>query len=487
MTSLLTQQTIPAPPSTVTVYPAPEDAYTFGSYQVTVQGNGVPVYRAIQNDYRSRDDDWDLDYGDYGFVSFDAAEPVEVRITSNLALDQGVLRPLSDGIRVEFPQPNVAVFRLEGPGQFSFEPFGPYSPLMIFYNPPETELPDPEDPTVIYFGPGRHRPESGLIHLGDGQTLYLAGGAIVEAGLRIQGENVTVRGRGILDGTPWHWRKGPTTSPQRWACDETGRQLDPGHMNRVQHSRQVRVEGISIRGAWQWTFFLENSEDLLFENIKIVGGKNHNDDGIDPVNSRNVTIRNSFIRTSDDCFALKGHYQEDGPVEQLWVENCVLWSETQRIVLLGHESRAPAMRDIVFRDIDVIHMGPNIGFALHPGEEMVLENVWFEDIRIHTDGYVGILNPVRIFEVRPEVNRFMHNKVPGLVRDITFKNITVSGPETRKRLLIVAGWDEKHTTRNIRFENVRIHGELASEESEFVIIGDHTQGITFSPNSTRTP
>ena len=33
-------------------------------------------------------------------------------------------------------------------------------------------------------------------------------------------------------------------------------------------------------------------------------------------------------------------------VENITVENCILWCDRARIFLLGHESRAPFMRDI---------------------------------------------------------------------------------------------------------------------------------------------
>lgn len=463
--------------SALTVYDLPAGAETFGSYKVTVNGQPVPVHRAIQNDSRANDEFWDLDYGDYGFVQVDCNGAAHIRIESNLAIDQAVLRPLADQVEVQFPKPNIALFTLQEPGQYSFEPFGPCSPLLVFVNPEETRRVDPEDEGVVYFGPGLHRPEGGIIYLTDNQTLYLDGGAVVQAGLRIEGTNVTVCGRGILDGSPWTWRNGPEIV-QVWQRDEKGRIRDRGHMNQVRDSRDVRFEGIIVRGAWQWTFYLENSEDISFENIKIVGGKNHNDDGIDPVNSRRITVRDSFIRTADDCFALKGHRFKDGAVEDLLVENCVLWTETQRIMLLGHESRAPAMRNIIFRNIDVIHMGPNIGIALHPGEKMFLEHILFEDIRINSDGYVGVINPVRVIDIQPTVNQFMHKKVPGHVRDVVFRDIVVHGSEKRKRIIRVFGHDPQHRVEDIRFENVTVHGEKARRRSRFVRIGQHTSNIT---------
>lgn len=469
---------VPAQPQVV-VHPIPADEMTFGTYKVKVNGQSAPVHRAIENDWRTNDENWDLDYGDYSFVSFDfAGGPVEVRIESRMALDRAVLQPESAGIKPECPAPNVATLHITHPGQYSFEPHGPYSPLLIFANPPEENAPSPTGPGVVYFGPGLHRPEGGIIRLTNNQTLYLHGGAVVQAGLRIQGLNIRVQGRGILDGSLWAWRKGPVS--ENWTDrDKAGRILERGHMNTIQHSSDVSIEGITVRGAWQWTFYLENSGNISFENVKIVGGKNINDDGIDPVNSRDIVVRNCFIRTADDCFAFKGLHPDDGPVERVLVERCVLWTETQRIILLGHESRAPAMRDITFRNIDVIHFGPNIGFALHPGEEMVLEKILFENIRINADGYVGVINPARVIDVTPMINEFMGRKVPGHVRDITFRNITVTGLERRKRIIRVAGMDESHRCRNVTFENVTLFGEPATRDAAFVEIGPFSEEIRF--------
>ncbi|MEI6655282.1 MAG: hypothetical protein WCP45_10970, partial [Verrucomicrobiota bacterium] len=87
----------------VVAHAIPDGEMTFGNYKVTVNGQAVPVHRAIQNDWRVNDDGWDLDYGDYGFVSFDfAAGPVVVTVESRTTLDQAVLRPLSKGLTPEF-------------------------------------------------------------------------------------------------------------------------------------------------------------------------------------------------------------------------------------------------------------------------------------------------------------------------------------------------------------------------------------------------
>ena len=66
------------------------------------------------------------------------------------------------------------------PANLTIEPNGNGErPLHLFANPPEADPPDPASKDVIYFGPGVHdvttiRPKSG-------QTVYLAGGAILRA------------------------------------------------------------------------------------------------------------------------------------------------------------------------------------------------------------------------------------------------------------------------------------------------------------------
>jgi|GEM_PF-2649630 len=68
--------------------------------------------------------------------------------------------------------------------QVTVEPDGRHGGLLLFADAPETEIPDPDDPKVHYYGPGLHR--AGVIELHDGETLYLAPGAVVEGGICAQ-------------------------------------------------------------------------------------------------------------------------------------------------------------------------------------------------------------------------------------------------------------------------------------------------------------
>src|SRR5262249_50405901 len=159
----------------------------------------------------------------------------------------------------------------------------------------------------VYFGPGVHQP--GRIEVGDNQTVYLAGGAVVKGAIVAHGSNIRIQGRGILDGSDYEWRKGPAN----FTIGITG--------------TNVEVSGITIRGSSHWTLVPNGSRDVTIRNVKICGGRVQNDDGINPCNSQNVHISDCFIRTDDDCVAMKGLdlKRPNNNVENIVVENSTLW------------------------------------------------------------------------------------------------------------------------------------------------------------------
>jgi len=190
----------------------------------------------------------------------------------------------------------------------------------------------PGDEGVVYFGPGVHKPEKIILH--SNQTLYLAGGAVVKAEVLAEGTNIRIRGRGILDGSDWQWRKGPV-----------------GNLIAIRNSTDVEVSDITLRGSSHWTIVPRNSQRVTVRNVKLCNSRVQNDDGINPCNSQDVLITDCFIRSDDDCVALKGldfsgsnSTGGTSNVERITVENSILWCDRARIFLLGHESRAAFMR-----------------------------------------------------------------------------------------------------------------------------------------------
>ena len=301
----------------------------------------------------------------------------------------------------------------------------------------------------MFFGPGVHKPERIALH--DGQTLYLAGGAVVKAGVTAHGRDIRIRGRGMLCGNDWAWTKGP------------------GNMIGIAGTN-VTVEGIILRGSWGWTIVPRGSRDVTVRDVKICGGRVQNDDGINPCNSQRVTIEDCFIRSDDDCVALKGLNAAAGSVEDIVVRNSILWCDRARITLLGHESRAPFMRRIRYENLDVPHWSMT-AFLLEPGEEMRLEDVTVKDVRLRGCGTPSL------FRAKPVVNQYMRTRVPGHVKGISFEDVTVSG-DAGPCLVEVAGADADHRADGLRFRRVTIGGEPLKEGSPRLKVGPHAGGVT---------
>jgi hypothetical protein len=71
----------------------------------------------------------------------------------------------------------------------------------------------------------------------------------------------------------------------------------------------------------------------------------------------------------------------------------------------------------------------------------------------------------------------MRNKVPGVIRDIRFRNVTIEGKPGAYRLQI-EGADAQHDVRGVTLENVTILGQKITNGSDRLKIGPHTDGIS---------
>lgn len=472
----------------VIVYPAPASEALSADYELEVDGKSVPVYKALSQHHDKK----------YSIAYFDFSGSVLVKVKSKSPLDKLVILPDKYGITPSVRK-NEAVFQLDKPCDLSFEPDGCNSPLILFTNEPETDAPAKNDPNVIYFGPGEHNPEDGLIKLNSNQTLYLAGGAVVNAGVEATGENITICGRGILDCSDWEHNAGPTD-----------------YMINAKDCNNFVMKDVILKGAFWWTIVPQNCDRVLIDHVRLAGSRVGNDDGVDPCNSSNITVRNCFFRTDDDAVSPKGITRAGGEsssrsVENMLVEDCVFWVDFANVFRIATESSCPAIRNFTARNIDVIHF-PNRNqvqiFWLHPTGEMAMENLTFENIRINGEVPYNLIkltpslnlvgtrpikqptpNDVKVgsgrrgigscgygeFVVIPSNGPFIHN--------ITFRNISTYGGKTaschERGTVWLQGIDEEHDVSNIVFDNVNYFGNVIDEGSDVVKKNEYVKHIQF--------
>jgi len=421
---------------------------------VVADGKKVDVYTARVLDPPFAGKEWDFG-GPYAFANFDMAGRVTVKVRATRSLRSMVVRPDYPDVQLRVVDEHTVSITFGSPRKISVEPDGRKGPLLLFANPMEKKAPKAGAPGVVYFGLGLH--QVGKVEVRDNQTVYLAGGAVVKGAIVAQGSNIRILGRGILDGSDYEWRKGP----YNFTVSITG--------------TNVEVNGITIRGSSHWTIVPNASRDVTVRNVKLCGARVQNDDGINPCNSQNVLITDCFIRTDDDCVALKGLdlRRPNNNVENIVVENCTLWCDRARIFLLGHESRAAFMRNLMLRNLEIIHFTMT-AFLLEPGEEMRLEDVRIENVRIHGEGQRELAR------LKPVVNQYMQNKVPGHVRGVHFKAVDVYGAPGAY-LIQLEGADAQHQVQDVSFEKVKVLGQDLKADSPNIKVGQQVEGVQFVP------
>lgn len=373
----------------VTTYSYPEELRRSALFDVWADGQKVEAFWANKAD----------------FAMFECAGPVDLLVTMNGNFGAPILRPLSRGIKAIADGRKVR-FTIPGPGYYCLD-FEGHIPLFIYANTPELTPPRADDDKVHYFAAGQIH-DVGTLVLHDGETLYIEGGAVVRGAIRATAaENITICGRGILDGS----------------CFSVERNEIVRHVI-LEHSRNILVEGITQINSTSWMLVLGRCEDVVVRDLKQIGSY-MSTDGIDVCGSRNVLIEDCCLRNDDDNIVIKsislpGYNSWEGNVENVLARRCVLLNgQPGNVMEIGYELCAEHVRDIVFEDIDVISAhGEGAVFSIHNGDRAIVEDVRWENIRV--EHYWDKLIDLRV--VRSRYNR---DKARGVVRNVLLKNIRV--------------------------------------------------------------
>jgi len=389
------------------------------------------------------------------YFSFEGKVDVKVRFLAPVYNFD--IRPKSRNIVAESYR-NEIHFSLEKPENLSIEINKNLKrPLFIFANLLEKNIPDRNDTNVIFFEGGKiHTP--GILTVKSNQTVYIAGGAIVQGSFKTdKGSNIKIIGRGIIDN-----------------CIYKEQEARPIEIN---ESSDVLLEGFIIAEAKHWCCASFASRNITYRNIKIVSD-NPVDDGIDIVGSQNVLVDGCFIRTRDDCVAVKAgityftKFFSGANVDNIVVQNSVMWNGIWGNGLeIGFETRADTIKNITFKNCDIIHVeGPEGTFTIHNGDRAVVKNVLYEDIRVEDSR--GWLIDFKILK-----SRYSKDTVRGKIENVRFKNITVEGDQFPYSQLL--GFDETSRIKDVSIENFVIHGTKVNSTYNGLITTIHTDDITF--------
>ncbi len=440
--------------SQVVTYPpseniTPENEFIMPSnqYAVEVIHNGkvtgcfTYMMNALQYTNRVKTTSW---------ASFSFEGKVTVRVKKLQGkVDYCAVLPTSKGIEVRKSENHVE-FDLEEPGQFSVDfQKGVVidHPMLIFADPPETSIPDRNDPNVTWFGPGVHS-------LGDNyrvhsdQTIYIEGGAYVKGRLVADGaENVKILGRGILSGEEFPVRSS-------------------GFLVNLRNSNNLIIDGITVVHAPSHNIVTTGMNHVA-RWVKVMGwwfstdGINLGDNGL---------VEYCFTKVNDDAIRL---YNDNS-----MARHCVIWQmENGSPFQIGWGGGSA--RNFYAKDIDIIHVESYYDnenesvFCAIKGTGGINSRYLYEDIRIENCDW-------QIFRIVTMPNRWVKwDPESGSVCDIIFRNITVYGQQKMRN--IIKGHDEKHRVYDITFENLEMNGKLirSAEEGNFFIDPKTTGNIRF--------
>ena len=450
---------------TLIVYEGPKTMQTSKNASVWAEGKELFVYDVMVN----HEHIWNANTipSDTPMTYFDFEGEVKIEIEMpglGKDIESAAVLPTAAGI-VPVVENNRVSFSVSRPGQYTVVYNGNVNKAThIFANPPETDIPDKDDPNVFFIEPGQWTLDA--IALKSDQTLYISGGAVLHSVVIVDNAvNVTIRGRGMIDGSdfPGHNQPG---SYARVPVD-------------IRNSKNITAEGFIIANANCWNFNSYASENAEISNVKIISGR-QNGDGFTFQSCKNHTVRDSFARTWDDSLVLKNY---SGSTKDILFENILIWTDLAQSMEIGYETNkgmtiSPEISDVLFKDITVLYNFHKPVISIHNSDDAFIHNITYKNIMVENafmHGDNGVNNELIEMHMNKSGWSAVRNEW-GSIRDILIDGLTVvntlDGRVPQSRFL---GHDEEHMLENVTIRNVTILGEritgleaLRAETNEFV-------------------
>jgi hypothetical protein len=459
---------------TLVTYPVPEGIAQNGGFDVRVRTEKGEWQRLGVYNTRLKLIDAATGAGplhDSAVAFFDFAGTAEVQVTyTKGAIEKARIRPLSHEIEPQIDGDSLK-FTITEPRKLVIEVNDEvYDCLHLIANPLETDAPSPDDPNVVYFGPGVHTGAG--IDVASGQTVYLAGGAVVQRNIRFNGvENATLRGRGMIYGV--EWGAAPVESSKNILIDGITIMNNPtGNAFNIAESQQVTVRDLNYFSSARWG------------------------DGIDIFSSSDVLIEGAFMRSSDDCIAVYAHrWDYYGDVRNVTIQNSVLWADVAHPINIGthgNSDEPEVLENITIANLDILdHREPQLNYqgciALNPGDSNLVRNVRIQDVRIEDFRWGQIIH------FRVTYNPTYNTSIGRGIESVFIKNLSYEGDRASTAMML--GYDAEHAIKDVVFQNFTVNGKLIADNMRKpgwyktwdmipMHVNEHVTGLRFLDSAT---
>lgn len=399
---------------------------------------------------------------------FDFEGTVEIQVAvPNIDIENVKISPLSYGIEpIVDKEAHTVTFRVETPDAYTLQfNNSPERAVHIFAYAIEENAPDPDDPNVIYLGPGEW--DIDTISLKSGQSVYLAGGCVAHGA--IVGNfvsDVKVYGHGILDGSKYEGWKGMAANvPLKFDyCDG------------------VTIEDVIVLNPNAWVCQGYNSKNGVIDGVRIISSR-PNGDGISLQSCENFEVKNGFVRSWDDSLVVKNY---DRNSTNIHFSNMQLWTDLAQSMEIGFETNKgnkedSTITDITFENITVLNNFHKPVISVHNADDALLDGILFKDIMVeHEEVGSGDCNlPYLIDICIVQNNNWSTTTERGNVRNVTIENVTfLEGAEKGSRIM---GYDSEHTVENVVIRNLNLFGKevKSAEDGNFMIYDESVSNVVF--------
>jgi len=433
----------------VTVYPTPPGLPTSSQFTMTADGKAVWVEWA----------GWET-FSNLNIANFSCTGPVTIVLTASENINRYLIRPKSFGLTGQVSG-RTLIFTLSGPTKVYVE-VNSLTPLLVFADVPESNIPSQSDPSVTWYGPGKiNDPNAPAdITLQSNHTYYFAPGTVYHG--RIRGnsvQNVRITGRGIL---------------------HNGYNQSPNTVVQIRNSSNVTIEGIQMRNFHGWACWITNCTYSTLRNIKMYGyGDIMGNDGIDLVSCRNFLVDSCFVRSNDDCIAIKSSDFASSysgysiNTDSLTVTNCLMSGVSGSDgITLGYELNSPLVQNVLVKNCNIVSAsgGSHSGFSIVCDGPAWVQNIRYEDI--HVEENLGSSdNIAHNFMLRVTDGTAWGRDPPGHIKNIYLKNCTWLNTVQD---FAIWGYGGGNLVEDVTFENCTVAGKLlrSTADAAFSINGD---------------
>lgn len=400
---------------------------------------------------------------------------------------------------------------------------------------------------TIYFPAGEYL--TGALRLKNNITLHLDAGSILKFStnfdhylpfvqLRWEGtvmksfspllyakdvENVTITGRGTIDGQGEAWWK------EIWRIESSKEKLELTKYQKMTQEanadletapyyartrsylfhrpplfqafncKNVRIEGVTIQNSPFWTINPAFCDNVTIDGVTIFNPYSPNTDGINPTSCKNVHISNCHISVGDDCITIKSGRDADGrkwatPTENVTITNCTMLNGHGGVVIGSEMSGGIKKITIANCVFDGTDRGIRLKAARGRGgvvEEIRVSNIVMNNIKQEA----FMLN---LFYDKNTVEEPVTERTP-IYRNIHISNVTGTNVNTAGRVIGIPempvhnlsfsniNMDAKegfsiHTATDVEFHDVKVSTTLGAS---FKI--ENVKNIILDNVSTQTP